>query len=234
MAKNTVPAIPDMIDVFEDLASGVLDTGALGNDTDTSAYDDVPESSRNIAFRVWAFEAGRDPAKVASILAERTGVEIPVAVLRGWVRQGKWTEKSNQLHQTFKQHASETIDAHVTYGSVQAIRYLVDMLDDEKSSATAKVKSASILLGIAGYVVMPPGASAINIINHPTGDWANATDDELEELASSYQSGQAIPPPIDITLDEAQLSGTLRRVGIDDEQISMHPSLYGKTPPPRR
>jgi hypothetical protein len=193
-------------DSFDDLAAGLFDT-SIPDDNSGSSPDMLPASSMELVFRLWAFDAARDPGKASRLLYERTGVKVSPATLRRWSVELDWPDKARNIHQTYEQYMADTVLSHLSFGSVKAVAYLVSVLDDEDASATAKVKAAGMVLNMAGYVAMPPGASSVSVNVHASRDaWRDVSDEELEAMAREYQSSVPVSPPIDVDSRDIALS----------------------------
>lgn len=208
-------------DTFSNLAAGVLDDSTFETDSGIDNGQEYPDASMEYAFRLWCFDASRNPRRVVELLKQRRGITVPVSTVLRWSVENSWVENSVILHQTFKQAASDTIQAGIDFGAVHAVTTLREILSEPDASATARVKAATVLLALAGYVAQPPGASAISVNVHAgRGDWSDMSDEDLAEIAEEYGRSNAVSPPIDITPEESYLSH--QRGGIDQHGRSTH------------
>lgn len=190
------------------LADGVLDSSLLAPD-DGQVLKDVSADTLDTLFRLWAFDAARDPAEVVRIVRDRSGLELSAAWVRGLAKTHFWAERSHTVHQTLKSTSQAVVDAQFTIGSIEAVKCLRAVLVDDGASATAKVKAATSLLAFAGYIPAGAGVTGISIgVHADRGEYAGVSDEDLARMVRGYSDDdEAIAPAIEVDGIEVALSG---------------------------
>lgn len=188
-------------DTLEDLAAGILDT--------TVDVDHTPSADelKLLAFRLWCFDAARDPATVSRLIEERTGVTVEPRTIRKWSSGERWAVAAVDFGQMFSETSRSTVDATLMQGVVKAVRWMVDSLTDDSVPAAVKLRSAVAILDRGGYA---PVYKSLGITVHgrqQSGAFVDVSDDELEAAISSYtRDGRGVAPDPDVTSIEVRTS----------------------------
>jgi hypothetical protein len=146
-------------DILHQLAEGVLDGGDLDvapdipqlPASDGSGPGEYPDVVKQLAFTLWAFEAGRHIPTVKALLHTRTGFDVTLVTLRKWREQGDWNRASEGLHQTLSGQARSQIASLLTIGTVKATRWMVGVFDDPTVNDGVKAKIAMTLMSRGGF-----------------------------------------------------------------------------------
>lgn len=195
---------------YLDISAGVLDDGDYLGEPRSVLSDtaNVQPGLREYALRVWLFDAGRNPRKVVDILKDRTGLELGISTIRAWAMADDWEGRARDSHQKLQASESEAVMFTIGLGSVHAAQWLVDAIRSPDVSDTVKLKASQTVLGLAGYVPYPSGASNIQLAVNVGRDHelSGLSDEELDAQSRAYNPAHAVQPPIDITPTEAHLS----------------------------
>jgi hypothetical protein len=146
-------------DILHQLAEGVLDGGDLDvapdipqlPASDGSVVYEYPDVVKQLAFTLWAFEAGRNISQTRRLLKDRAGVDIPGETIRIWRGEGRWPELQAGTHQTLSQSARVQVASLLAVGTVRAARWAVGVFDDPNVTDTVKGKMAMTLLSRGGF-----------------------------------------------------------------------------------
>jgi hypothetical protein len=218
-------------DLFDQLASGVLDDGAIdlvspSDDpmlTDGAALgssDNFPEAVRLYALRLWTFDAGRNPRKVSDLLKERAEIDVSPAIIRRWVLRDNWAEAAGRLHQSFSDASAGATRHGLSSLMPVAVDALRDILADPEASATARVRAAALVLGIGGYVPAMTGHTVNLAVNVGRDRLADMSDEELAAAAAAYRPDTDHAPAPEIT--EAEYRLARRHDLASDRRMSNH------------
>jgi hypothetical protein len=170
-------------DAIDSLADLVLDGGAV--DSDGPPQDTEETALQALAFTVWAFEAGRDVSAVQVIVADRTGITLPLSLLREWRRVGQWAENFRGIHQTLGTESKSTVIAMSTLANVRAMRALLDVMEHGRDGD--RVRAAMTVLDRFGYPAMIRG----ELFNGLEIGVSDVDDEQLESQWLDYS-----PDPI--------------------------------------
>jgi hypothetical protein len=205
------------------LASGVLDDADIdlfaspdalpevsGEDWETTRANQYPEAVRLYALRLWTFDAGRNPRRVAELMQERAGLTIPASTIRRWSLQDGWAERAGELHQAFSDISSSTTRHMLSALMPDAVHGLRRVLTSPTSPETAVVRAASLVLGIGGYVPAMQGHIVNLAVNVGRDRLGEKTDEELRELASAYQPDPDHSPGPTVTDAEYRIASRQR------------------------
>lgn len=211
----------DADNVFR-LAAGVLDDGAVdllhehvaGKAIDAVSAGDLaavrsdayPDTVKAYALRVWTFEAGRNAAKATRIVNERAGLSISVDTVRSWIHRDDWDRLAGELHQTLDSVLLGATKAGLARLSVLAVQAIEDVLSDADASPTAKVRAASLALGLRGFVP-PLHGNTVNVAVSVGNDrYAEMSDEELRDAAAAYRPDPEHTPPPQVTDAEYRIA----------------------------
>jgi hypothetical protein len=187
----------DLYGLSELLADGVLDGGQVirgddgeilpdsGND---SAY---PAEFQQLAFKVWAFEAGEDIGATVRILEDRTGLRVAGSRVRRWRDRGDWGKISELSHQKMGNSARSAVRRLLSLGNVRAVSWMIQALDDPSIPASAKVRIATGILDRGGFPIVMRGELFTGVASGGDADYADLADDELEAAFRAYSTDSA-------------------------------------------
>lgn len=170
------------------LADGVLDGGS-SEKTEASSlpvkYDATGLGM--IAFGIWAYEAGRDMAKVQTILTDRTGMVVPLAQLRSWRNEGSWDGVAVQVHQALEGIAVQTTRSMLTRATVKAAAELVRIIDSPTANDANKLQAIRIVMDRGGFPTLLRGESIADSLTH-SSQYDDVSDDDLEAEYRSFNA----------------------------------------------
>lgn len=207
-------------DPYLELAYGVLDDGmVLDDDGDRTPAPDLSpalleqsggrysDDVRLLAFRLWVFDGARNVSRVSRLLQSRHGVKVHPQTIGRWARNDDWSGRGDRLHQTFVKSSTAAVNAGISAAAVRAVATLDDIQTDPHANAGARVKAATTILGIAGFVPAFNGTTVNLALNAGRDRFAGMTDAELEELAASYRDdGDTEHPAPNISEAEYRLA----------------------------
>jgi hypothetical protein len=191
----------DLYGLSELLADGVLDGGQVirGDDgeilPDTGNDSAYPADFQQLAFKVWAFEAGEDIGATVRILEERTGLRVAGMRIRRWRDSGDWGKISGLVHQKLASSSPGVVRRILSVGTVKAVSWMVQALDDPAVPAASKVKISMGLLDRGGFPIVLRGELFTGISSGGDTEYADLADDELEAAFRAYSTDAASTEP---------------------------------------
>lgn len=176
-------------DVSSLLADGVMD----GGNVDTEDVSRLPETANTgtlpqIAFALWAYEAGRDMGKTQSLLAERTGMTVPLAQLREWRSRGSWPDIFTTVHQALVGTAAMASRAMLEKAQLDAVSTMIEIMKDKTAGHATRLKAAAMVADRGGnpQMLRAEAISAIHLAANSSYD--EMSDDELEAEYTSFNA----------------------------------------------
>jgi hypothetical protein len=221
-------------DILHQLAEGVLDGGDLDiPDSVPDASDPVPavdgrihnaknlpttewpDHIRQLAFTVWAFEAGQNIGQTRDVVKSRTGVDIPLVTIRRWREEAAWRKLGAQVHQTLSSETARQVAAILAIGTVRAARWAVGAFDDENVKPETKARLALSILSRGGF----PEAIRGELFDGVNGrqSMRDMDDADLDAAMERYLADENIEtpePPRALSLIEKKLQDQHARIDI--------------------
>lgn len=231
MDRPTTNSLQLSSDMLSQLADSVLDGGVLetlNSDEDgvIDVYDgDFGPEIQKLAFTIWAFEAGEDIGETVSIIRNRVGLHVSPKKIRGWRDEGNWGENAGRVHQSLRNRGPIVVQRMMSVGTVRAVRWMVQALDDDEVSANTKVKIASSLLDRGGFPALIRGEVFHGIDGYGDTDLSDMDDAELEEQWRNYrQDDSGVTDPQQREYDPAVINLMSKEVRTARPSTTSHSS----------
>lgn len=209
-------------DILDQLAEGVLDGGFLDQSaiesnmsTDSPGPGSVtyPDSVKQLAFTMWAFESGRNIRHTREMVKERTGVDVDAQTLRRWRDSQNWNRMLLQVHQSLREKSASQVAALIAVGTVKAARWMVGVFDNPNVKDETKARIAMTLLSRGGFPEMIRGELWSGVNGRES--MRDLDDADLDAAIARYlEDGQAETPdpPRELSSHETALQQQHSRI----------------------
>jgi hypothetical protein len=119
------------------------------------------EETRELAYQVWAFEAGRKPAQTRAVLLQSYETDVPLRTIHDWVKRYSWAERVDADLAAIAPDIRRQTIAEIILGSLEGARLLrrsvQDGVEREERPDKVQVTAALGLLDRGGFSHIGPG-----------------------------------------------------------------------------